>query len=196
MESIMLYATKALLVALILPTVVWTQEKDPDALLSQALHHADLYNWSDAEPLFAVAERLYSQRGDARNALYARIGHIRSTMEQLSLPETSAMLDEELQRNAILRSDKQLRLFCLSVKGDIDRELDSKPMRRDWEEAPEIARELGNKKWQNRASGEIGFANFLDGDIGKAQQMVAATLITATLTGDVGAQIRYLEREA
>src|SRR2546430_7895909 len=64
-------------------------------------------------------------------------------------------------------------------------------MRRDWEEALEIARELGDKKWQNRASGEIGFANFLDGDIGKAQQMVAATLITATLTGDVGAQIMY-----
>ncbi len=101
----MFYATKALLVALLLPTVVWAQEKDPDALLSQALRRGDLYNWSDAEPLFAVAERLYSQRGDARNALYARIGHIRSTMEQLSLPETSAMLDEELQRNAILRSD-------------------------------------------------------------------------------------------
>jgi len=105
MESVMFYGTKALLVALLLPTVVWAQEKDPDALLSQALRRGDLYNWSDAEPLFAVAERLYSQRGDARNALYARIGHIRSTMEQLSLPETSAMLDEELQRNAILRSD-------------------------------------------------------------------------------------------
>ena len=40
--------------------------------------------------------------------------------------------------------------------------------------------------------GEIGFANFLDGDLGKAQQRVAATRITATRTGDVGAQIRYL----
>ena len=102
------------------------------------------------------------------------------------------MLDDELQRNAILKMDKQLRLFCLAVQGDIGGELDSKPMRRDWEETLEIARELGDKKWQNRASGEIGFANFLDGDLGKAQQMVAATLITATLTGDVGAQIRYL----
>ena len=71
-------------------------------------------------------------------------------------------------------------------------ELDSKPMRRDWEETLEIARELGDKKWQNRASGEIGFANFLDGDLRKAQQRVAATRITATRTGDVGAQIRYL----
>ena len=31
--------------------------RDPDALLSQALRRGDLYNWSDAEPLFAEAER-------------------------------------------------------------------------------------------------------------------------------------------
>src|SRR2546430_17370140 len=160
MESVMFYATKALLVALFLPTVVWTQEKDPGALLSQALRRGDLYNWSDAEPLFAEAERLYSQRGDARNALYARIGHIRSTMEQLSLPETSAMLDEQLQRNSILRTDKQLRLFCLAVKGDIDGEFDSKPMRRECEEALVIACELEIKKMQNLHSDDELFAKF------------------------------------
>ena len=85
MASVLLYARNVLLVALLLPTAIWAQEKDPDALLSQALRRGDLYNWSDAEPLLAGAERLYSQRGDARNALYARLGHIRSTMEQLSL---------------------------------------------------------------------------------------------------------------
>ena len=188
----MSYAAKALLLALVLPATIWTQELDPDALLSQALRRGDLYNWSDAEPLFAEAQRLYNERGDARNALYARLGHIRSTMEQLSLPETSAMLDDELQSNPILKTEKQLRLFCLAVKGDIDGELDAKPMRSDWEQALELARELGDKKWENRASGEIGFASFLEGNVAKAQQMVAAALITATLTGDVGAQIRYL----
>src|SRR5881409_1750285 len=148
----MSYAAKALLLALVLPATIWTQELDPDALLSQALRRGDLYNWSDAEPLFAEAQRLYNERGDARNALYARIGHIRSTMEQLSLPETSAMLDDELQSNPILKTEKQLRLFCLAVKGDIDGELDAKPMRSDWEQALELARELGDKKWENRAS--------------------------------------------
>src|SRR5881409_3802238 len=34
-------------------------------------------------------------------------------------PETSAMLDDELQRNAILKMDEQLRLFCRAVQGDI-----------------------------------------------------------------------------
>jgi len=188
----MSYATKALLVALLFPSFIWAQGKDPDVLLAQASRRGDLYNWADAEPLFGEAQRLYSERGDARNALYARIGHIRSTMEQLSLPETSATLDSELQNNPLLKSDKQIRLFCLAVKGDIDGELDSKPMRRDWEEVLELARDLGDKKWQNRASGEIGFAAFLEGDVAKAQQMVAGTLIAAMLSGDAGAQIRYL----
>src|SRR5436309_11760871 len=98
-------------------------------------------------------------------------------MEQLSLPETSAMLDEELQNNPILKTDKQLRLFCLTVKGDIDGELDEKPMRRDWEEALALSRELGDKKWQNRVAGEIGFASFLEGNIADAQKMVAGSLI-------------------
>jgi CHAT domain-containing protein len=184
--------TKVLLVVLFSCSFAWGQDSDPDALLTRALRYADLYNWSDAEELFAQAERLYSQRGDARNALYARIGHIRSTMERLNLPETSAMLEAELQNNSLLKADMKLRLFCLTVKGDIDGELDAKPARRDWEEALKIARELADKKWENRASGEIGFAAFLEGDVARAQQMVAATLLTATASGDIGAQIRYL----
>lgn len=187
----MSYVAKVLLIALTF-SLGWSQARDPADLLAQALRYADLYNWSDAEPLFEEAQRLYAERGDSRNALQARIGHVRSTMEQLSLPEASAMLDSELQTNPLLRSDKSLRMFCLVVKGDIDGELDVRPMRRDWEEALDLARELRDRKWQNRASGELGFAAFLEGDVAKAQQMVAGTLIAATVSGDIGAQIRYL----
>ena len=56
-SPVLLYARNVLLVALLLPTAIWAQEKDPDALLSQALRRGDLYNWSDAEPLFAEDER-------------------------------------------------------------------------------------------------------------------------------------------
>src|SRR5439155_8932397 len=61
----------------------------------------------------------------------------------------------------------------------------------DWEEALDMARQLGDRKWENRASGELGFAAFLDGDLARAQQMVAGALIAATFSRDVGAQIRY-----
>src|SRR5260370_33566796 len=126
--------------------------EDPDALLKQAAHVADLYNWADAAPFFERAEDLYKARGDDRNALYAHFGKLRSTMEQLALTEVSDELGAELNSNPLLQSDRQLRLFCLIVKGDIDGEIDATPMRLHWEEALQIATELGDAKWKNRSS--------------------------------------------
>ena len=163
-----------------------------DDALKQALHFADLYNWPDAAPLFARAEELYTNEGDGRNALYAHLGKIRSTVEQFSLPEVSEELRTTLENNPLMQIDKKLRLFCLIVKGDIDGEIDATPMRRDWEEALRLATELGDQKWMNRASAELGFALFLQGDVMGARQKVAGGLIGASLMNDVGAQIRYL----
>lgn len=175
-----------------MPAHAQTTPDDPDALLKQALRYADLYNWSDAAPLFIRAEQLYEARGDARNAFYARLGRLRSTMEQVSLPEVSRQLGVELDENPLLQSDKELRLFCLMVRGDIDGEIDAAPMLRDWEAALKVAQALGDKKWENRASGEIGFAMFLQGDMAAARQKVSGALIGATMLQDTGAQIRYL----
>jgi tetratricopeptide (TPR) repeat protein len=165
---------------------------DPAVLLKQALHFGDLYNWADAATLFGEAERLCAARGDKRNALYAHLGRIRSTMEQLSLPQVSEQLGAELENNPLLQSDKELRLFCLMVLGDIDGEIDAGPMRRDWEAALKLAHELGDKKLENRASGELGFALFLEGDMAAARQKVAGALMGSMMLGDTGAQIRYL----
>jgi CHAT domain-containing protein len=165
---------------------------DPNQLLKQALRFADLYNWSDAAPLFLQAEEVFKARGDTRNALYAHLGRLRSTMEQLSLPETSQELGAELETNPLLKSDNELRLFCLTVLGDIDGEIDAAPMRRDWEAALKVAQALGDKKWENRATGEIGFSMFLEGDLGTAHGKVSAALIGAIVLQDAGAQIRYL----
>src|SRR5260370_25087717 len=113
-------------------------------------------------------------------------------MEKLSLPEVSDQLVAELDKNPLLQSDNELRLFCLMVRGDIDGEIDAVPMRRDWEAALKIARALGDKKWENRASGEIGFSLFLKGDMTAARQKVAGALIGATMLQDAGAEMRYL----
>src|ERR1700730_3282969 len=113
-------------------------------------------------------------------------------MEQLSLPEVSQQLGTELEGNPLLQSDRELRLFCLIVLGDIDGEIDATPMRRDWEAALALAHTLGDKKWENRASAELGFALFLEGDMAAAREKVAGTLMGAMMLHDTGAQIRYL----
>ena len=71
----------------------------PDVSLKQALRYGDLYNWADAASLFTQAEQQFSARGDSRNAFYARLGRLRSTMEQLSLPEVSEQLGLDLANN-------------------------------------------------------------------------------------------------
>ena len=161
-------------------------------LLDRALHFADLYNWDDAGEDFAEAEKLFLAAGDERNALYAKLGKIRSTIDQLVLPATSAQLASELEKNPLLQTDKQLRLFCLIVKGDIDGEIDARAMREDWEEVQELAKELGNDKWQYRALAQLGVAAFYNGDLDTAGKNVGRALVAATKSKDAAAQVVFL----
>ena len=161
-------------------------------LLQHALYLADLYNWTDAGPEFGQAEKLFAAAGDQRNALYARLGRIRSTVEQGPLPQTAAQLGTELETNPLLLNDKQLRMFCFIVKGDIDQELNSGAMRYDWEQVQALAGELGNEKWQYRALAELGLAAYYEGDLATARQNVGSALASATAAHDAGAQIELL----
>jgi len=166
-------------------------ENDPVTLLREADHLADVFNWADAGPLYAKAASLFAGSGDQRNALYAKFGAIRGSMETLNLPDTSDYLGNQLQ-TALVKKDQRLRLMCLIVKGDIDGEIDSAPARADWEEALRVATRLGDSRWKSRAAAELGFEQFLQGEIGPARKAVASALISAHQTGDVGAEIRYM----
>src|SRR5881396_2454581 len=110
MQSRLLRRT-ALLIAC--SSCVAAQEPQAKELLAQALHFADLYNWADAAPAFTEAEQLFAAAGDERNALYAKLGRIRSNIErdQHTLPIVSAELADALDDNPFLKNDKELRMF-------------------------------------------------------------------------------------
>ena len=171
-------------------------DETADTLLQRALYFSDLYNWRAARPYFAKSQQMFEAAGDKRNALYARLGAIRAGAEPAPLPKLSYMLGEELEEDPLLQSDQELRMFCLIVKGDFDGESNTPAMRRDWTEVASLARVLGNAKWQYRAQGQLGFADFFDGDLPGAQRNVAQALIAATKTGDIGGQIFYLSSTA
>ena len=164
----------------------------PQEILDHALRLADLYNWDEAGKDFAEAEKMFLAAGDQRNALYARLGKIRSTVGERALPATSAQLASELDNNPLLQTDKQLRLFCFIVKGDIDGEIDGGAMLEDWEQVQGLATELNDKKWQYRALAQLGVAAFYNGDLTTAGKNVASALAAATKNGDAGAQVRFL----
>lgn len=169
---------------------------EAEALLQRALRFADLYNWHASRPYFAKAQDLFEAAGDTRNALYAQCGALRGGADAAPITELSYRLEQELATNRLMQSDKELRMFCLIVKGDFDGEIDVPAMRRDWTEVATLARALGNTKWQYRAQGQLGFADFYDGDVAAAQRGVGAALIAAFKAGDAGAQIFYLSATA
>ena len=171
-------------------------EDTPETLLQRGLYFTDLYNWHAARPYFTRSQQMFEAAGDKRNALYAQLGAIRAGADPAPIPELSYRLDQELAANPLLQSDIELRMFCLIVKGDFDGESDTPAMRRDWTEVASLTQALGNTKWQHGAQGQLGFADFCDGDLPGAQRNVAQALIGATKTGDIGGQIFYLSTTA
>src|SRR5713226_4756299 len=56
---------------------------NPEILLAEANRLAWLFNWPKAEPLYVRAEKLFKEKGDTRNEIYARVGRIRAHAETM-----------------------------------------------------------------------------------------------------------------
>jgi len=165
---------------------------DPQALLAEANRFYWLNNGPKAGPLYAKAEALFAQRGDARNELYAKIGRLRSEAETMSFVDLSRFLGDQLN-TAVVRNDVELRLWCLAAKGYTDIEIDYQAEKRDWLEAREIATHLGESRWVTRADGELGIIAFLEGKTGQGAKLLGSALVSTMTNGDIGGQIRFLE---
>ena len=168
------------------------QSTDPVSLLGEADRLYWLNNGPKAAPLFARAESLFADRGDARNELYAKVGRLRSEAETMSFVDLSRFIDEQLQ-NPIVRGDAKLRLWCLIAKGYTDIEIDYRAAKRDWLEAQGIAKNLGDDRAMTRAAGELGLIAFLEGNPGQAARLLGGALLSTMASGDTGGQIRFLE---
>ena len=142
-------------------------ESNPKRLIEKADRLAWLYNWYLAGPIYAEAEIQFERAGDSRNALYAKIGRLRSEWESMSFPEVSEYLATALE-SPLVQNDPQLRLWILDAKGTVDLEVNVASARQVYEEAREVAGKLGDRAREARASGELGIIAFLDGGTGDA----------------------------
>jgi len=169
-----------------------TESSDPQTLLAAADHFYWLNNGPAAGPLYEKAEKLFLDKADARNALRAKIGRLRSNAGTMPFVDLSRFLGEQLQ-TPIVKDDKELRLRCLVAKGYTDIEIDYRATKRDWLEARELANDLGEQQWVTRADGELGLVAFLEGNPGHAARLLGGALLSTMTSGDVGGQIRFLE---
>lgn len=166
-------------------------DANPKRLIEKADRLAWLYNWYMAGPLYAEAETLFEEAGDRRSALYAKIGRLRSEWESMSFREVSEYLATELE-SPLVQNDPELRLWILDAKGAVDLEVNPATARQVYEETRDIARQLGDKAREARASGELGIIAFMDGDTGTSLELLAGALKTSIELKDIGAHIRYL----
>ncbi len=164
---------------------------DTGQLIAEADHLAWLGNWPAAAPFYAKAELLASQSGDEKATIHARVGRIRSQAETMPFAQVSEMLAADLE-HPIVQNDPKLRLFCLTAKGYTDLNVNLASCRTSWEQALQIARELRDRQWESRASGELGIVAFLEGDSAKAEKLVGAALLSAIANGDAATQVRFL----
>jgi CHAT domain-containing protein len=175
---------------LVFPVPLSAQEQDPDRLLNEAERLAWLNNWDKAGPLYERAETLFTQSGNTRKLLLAKIGRIQATMQSRFLPDLSRELTRDLE-NPTIQSDPSLKLRWLVAKAEVDIEIDPPAAQLEWEEVRAIATELGDKAWEARAQGKLGYIAFFQGDIYQTQELMREALLTAQSLGDVGAQIWY-----
>src|SRR5271165_4353073 len=170
-----------------------TKKRPPASTMKVAADHFYwLNNGPAAAPLYARAEKLFSERSDAGNELHAKVGRLRSEAETMSFVDFSGFLNEQLQ-NPIVQTDKKLRLWCLIAKGYTDIEIDYRASKRDWLEAQDIAKSLGEDQWVTRASGELGLIGFLEGNPGRAARLLGGALLSTMASGDTAGQVRFLE---
>jgi hypothetical protein len=127
---------------------------NPEALLEEANRLAWLFNWPKAEPLYVRAEELFREKRDTRNETYARVGRIRAQSERMSWVDVSDMLGQQLEI-PVVKSDSELRLWCLAAKGYTDLEINPVSAKHAWTEAETIAHQLGEVQWEARAKGEL-----------------------------------------
>ncbi|MGE3507257.1 MAG: CHAT domain-containing protein [Vicinamibacterales bacterium] len=181
----------ALVVALEQHVPAVAPDADLGALLRDADRFAWLTNWGAARPIYASAEKAALAAGDRRAATHARFGRLRAEMQTRQLGALSEELAVQLAQ-PLVANDARLRLRGLTVKGDVDLEWDVLAALRDWQQVRELARQLGDAAWENRANGELGMIAFLRGNTGEATKAVQQAMDTARKLGDVGGELRYL----
>ncbi|HUK34404.1 MAG TPA: hypothetical protein VLV86_10855, partial [Vicinamibacterales bacterium] len=164
---------------------------DFEQRLNEADRRAWLTDWYGALPIYADVEKRAAAAGDERDSIYAKFGTLRGLMQTMSLADASEQIATKLEA-PVAKRDARLRLRGLTVKGDIDLEWNVQAARRDWQQVKQLAADLGEKGWENRANGELGMIAFLMGNTGGATTLVRGALETATRSGDVGGQLRYM----
>jgi hypothetical protein len=171
-----------------LGSVLWAA--DAASLLREADRYADAGNWVGARDLYAQAEQAFRESGDTRNQLYAKFRRMHRDVEAGSYSRVLQELQVDLA-NPVVQNDPALKIRALSLKGTIDLNLNTVAAKDDFTQIRDLAKSLGDQKWQNRAVGELGVIAGVNGDIGAAGLALITAINKAAELHDLAAQLNF-----
>jgi len=164
---------------------------DSHKKLARAEKLAWLHNWDRARPLYEAAEKELTAAGDLRNAALSRIGSVLSRIYTTDSLELLAQIDQELKRPDVYQ-DHNLKLRCLAAKAYLEEQPDLFASRESWTQVLELARQIGNKDWETRASGHLGiFSWVIDIDSVGATRQVGEALVDVIGSNDLSSQVWF-----
>jgi len=163
---------------------------DPDALLARADHLVEIGNSVKARPLYAEAEQEFHARGDRKKELYAKFGRLQRDIQTGSYAVAAQEVEHDLH-NPVVQSDPMLKIRALALKSNIDLNINTAGAQDDFSEIAAIAKSIGDRKWENRAAGQLGIVAGVNGDIGTAAVALLKAIGTAEALHDVEGQIWF-----
>ena len=159
-------------------------------LLSQADRFAEAGNWVSARPLYEKAEAEFHRAGDNRNELYSKFGRLHRDVEAGSYRTVGDELAHDLA-SPVVENDPKLKIRALALKGIIDFNVNTTAANEDWSQVLTIAKKTGDRKWENRANGELGLVAGVNGDVGTAALALFSAISTADQLGDIAAHLNF-----
>jgi len=163
---------------------------DVGDLLRMADQYADANNWSAAREPYAQAEAAFRERGDKRNELYAKFGRLHRDVEAGSYSKVLTEVQADLA-NPVVQADPLLKIRGLSLKGTIDLNLNTAAAKDDYSQIRDLAKSIGDAKWENRAAGQLGIIAGVNGDLGTAGVMLFSAINKAAELHDVAAHMTF-----
>ena len=172
------------LLALVILGLTHLHAQTANDLLVQADRLAEQGSWSKARPIYANAEAEFQRVGDRRNEIYAKLGRLHGDVQAGSYRATREEVVRTLDDRNV-QSDPQLKIQALALLGNIDLNGNTAAAEDDWKAVLAEATAAGDKKWQNRANGELGLVAGVNGNTGAAALALFQAITRAYDLGDV-----------
>jgi CHAT domain-containing protein len=191
-KAVALLLTAAVVAGISFWIVKWIRRPtpgSPEELVARADELAWNNDWAGAAPLYAKAETLFREKGDASHGLYAQVSRVPLLMETTSLPALIAELNSDLKLAAA--SDSAVRLRILEVKGRCEEEYDAGLAAKTFAEVQALALARFRLYLASRASAERGIMLFTRGKFDEARRLVMQAYLVASYLHDPAAHVRY-----